>query len=597
MANKFAKERKMSTSSGNLKSVSLFAIVLFMVLMVAYRRNSTTSTTVYSVFGVASKYQIIKAITWNIAAINNNPFEYWITNKDVNYNRIMSDVSAFIDSPGDNDIPIKQIFSDKMFSELEESMTAAGWTGVAETRNQWESNYKDRKAITEFIKDSVLGKKRLASMPDRVTNTINTADGKVVMRPSVINCYNDGDLSSLDKWWTQWREFMFVKEVTVRKHGSDKVGRISGMISKIKRSKYPSITAEEEEISIPLQTMCAAIFDAILVYMMNKIDDKSWQPMREDMCNKLNRRKNDRTIEILETSYATADVQFLQEVANSFAESAKNKAIFNMFDIVSPATMDADRDQNSFILLKKGMFRDISEVTEEVLKELDSTKQVPIANGDLLALTAVNIENGSKYLLASFHGDTNGLATVPIVTAMHQYAMTKRPDHKLLFGMDANTYDKPESDQQGIVEFAEFYRSKKLNSCYGPTPNPKNFTTFHARTHLQPQLNKAVRLEEKDTKGDKNPKDFIVFFATDFTVLSTKKDNTGDIKYIENMVFPTLSFPSDHGVTSTVLIEETAAGSSRKDHSNDLKIEPDEVRKVLSVRRARKQRLRSSGAT
>ena len=217
--------------------------------------------------------------------------------------------------------------------------------------------------------------------------------------------------------------------------------------------------------------------------------------------------------------------------------------------------MDADRDQNSFILLKKNNFRDVKEVTNEVLKELDTSKDVPLAKGDLLALTAVDAEDGTKYLLASFHGDTNGLATIPIVTAMHQYAVTKLPDHKLLFGMDANTYAKPEEDQQGVVEFAQFYRSKSLNSCYGPYPNPKNFTTFHARTHLQPQLNKAVRLEEKDIKGDKNPKDFIVFFSSDFKVVTTTKDNTGDRNYIENMVFPTLAFPSDHGVTSTTLIE------------------------------------------
>ena len=217
--------------------------------------------------------------------------------------------------------------------------------------------------------------------------------------------------------------------------------------------------------------------------------------------------------------------------------------------------MDADRDQNSFILLKKDIFREVKEVTNDVLKELDTSKDVPLAKGDLLALTAVDAEDGTKYLLASFHGDTNGLATVPIVTAMHQYAVTKLPDHKLLFGMDANTYAQPEEDQQGVVEFAQFYRSKSLNSCYGPYPNPKNFTTFHARTHLQPQLNKAVRLEEKDIKGDKNPKDFIVFFSSDFKVVTTTKDNTGDRNYIENMVFPTLAFPSDHGVTSTILIE------------------------------------------
>ena len=61
-------------------------------------------------------------------------------------------------------------------------------------------------------------------------------------------------------------------------------------------------------------------------------------------------------------------------------------------------------------------------------------------------------------------------------------------------------------------------RSEDMNSCYGPTPNPKNYTTFHARTYLQPQLNKAIKYSEKDVKGDKNPKDFIVFWDKDYLV-------------------------------------------------------------------------------
>jgi hypothetical protein len=130
--------------------------------------------------------------------------------------------------------------------------------------------------------------------------------------------------------------------------------------------------------------------------------------------------------------------------------------------------------------------------------------------------------------------------------------------------MDANTYADPDEDQQGVVKFAEFYTSKKLNSCYGKNPNPHNYTTFHARTHLQPQLNKAVSLEEKNTKGDKNPKDFILFFDADYTVISTTKDNTGKKVYVENMVFPTLKFPSDHGITSALLVDKTSIISNMR---------------------------------
>ena len=34
-----------------------------------------------------------------MAAINNNPFEYWITHDDAKYNTLMEDVSAFINDP------------------------------------------------------------------------------------------------------------------------------------------------------------------------------------------------------------------------------------------------------------------------------------------------------------------------------------------------------------------------------------------------------------------------------------------------------------------------------------------------------------------
>jgi hypothetical protein len=38
------------------------------------------------------------------------------------------------------------------------------------------------------------------------------------------------------------------------------------MLQPIKKAKYPDITAQEEKDSLPLQTMCGAIFDAILVH-------------------------------------------------------------------------------------------------------------------------------------------------------------------------------------------------------------------------------------------------------------------------------------------------------------------------------------------
>jgi hypothetical protein len=443
-----------------------------------------------------------------------------------------------------------------MFDELTIEMHKAGWAGLDKVKEEWDANYKNRKIISEFIQDDLIGKKRLASMPDRITNTINAAGGKTVLRPTVINCY-EGDLSTQVGWWKRWLTFMFHKKVEVSDGTGTKEVLVRDMLPPIRHAKYPSISEEEEAISVPLQTLCVAIFDAILVNMLNSLS-MSWQELRNDMCNKLNRHKVERSVEILSNTYWNSDVMFLQEVATVFVSHAEKSALVSSHSIHVPAAMDADRDQNSIILLKRGIFSEQKEMTDAVVAEYAAWPgggKLPLEKGDLFVLSVTRLSDGVKFLLASFHGDTNGLATIPVVKAVQHYLMSIVPDHKLLFGMDANTYASPSKDQQGVVAFAEFYRDMKLNSCYGPTPNPLNFTTFHARTFLQTQLNKAITLEEKDIKGDKNPKDFIVFFNSDFKVLSTKKDNTGDQKYVEGMVFPTLKFPSDHGVTMTILQE------------------------------------------
>ena len=78
-------------------------------------------------------------------------------------------------------------------------------------------------------------------------------------------------------------------------------------------------------------------------------------------------------------------------------------------------------------------------------------------------------------------------------------------------------------------------------------------------------------MQEKEVKGDRNPKDYILFFDSDYTVLSVRKDNTGQRGYYKDkMVFPTLSFPSDHAITSTVL-EVRAGGAGGRGQSQLLR--------------------------
>ena len=64
----------------------------------------------------------------------------------------------------------------------------------------------------------------------------------------------------------------------------------------------------------------------------------------------------------------------------------------------------------------------------------------------------------------------------------------------------------PPLNLRSVDEFAASFRAKGYSSCWGDVPNARSATTFNARTYLQAQLQKAARSDEKETKGDKNPK-------------------------------------------------------------------------------------------
>lgn len=100
--------------------------------------------------------------SWNIAAINNNPFEYWITYKDnPHYEEIMAKVEQFLEDPGEKDVPVSTVFTDTMFNKLDERLQGVGWTSV---KKYWEDDFKNRKIVEGFMKVSLFITKYFVSI-------------------------------------------------------------------------------------------------------------------------------------------------------------------------------------------------------------------------------------------------------------------------------------------------------------------------------------------------------------------------------------------------------------------------------------------------
>jgi len=506
--------------------------------------------------------------SWNMGAVNLNPFEYWVKHDDKNYEKLMGSIQERFDAPGSADVPLSDIFTETMFKELEEKMLAEGWAGVAETRQLWQDDFSKRKIISEFLKDRALGEKRLMSMPDRMTNTITKEDGKgKLFRPTPISS-SDENLESVEKWWPLFINYMFVQSLT----DTEGAPRVASLLGTIPRKKYPALTEEEERISVPLQTLCLALFDAVLVHTVNDVaaaDNIDWHSLKQSLISALVRGKSSRAVEIL--SKRNEDVVFLQEVSVVFPDHATaNPELNEQFHVLHPPPGDGKRNQQSIILVRRSAFPGLEQkfCSDEASNEARALG-AEVADGDLFCVV-VSSGIARKTMLASFHGDTNGLMTVRVAEAVFKTWLsrggTSSNGPSLFIGMDANTHHVHSTKKQGVQDFYQKIRDNSrqdggkalLRSVFeGKALN----TTFNLRTALQPQLQKAVSLAQMSSSPlvDRNPKDHILYIPQEWSVVegSLHRDNTGRGEFDEG-IMPSLRWPSDHSMITVTMKRDAA---------------------------------------
>lgn len=494
-----------------------------------------------------------KLTSWNIASINNNPFEYWISSNDDEYDTLMKSVEAFILNPGKKDILVSDIFTHKMFFDLKIKLAENSFSDLDKISDLWNDDLCSRKIIAEFLRDKKIGKKRLCSWPERLTSRvkIRTQDDykeEYRYRPTIINAYNK-PLESISSWWDLWLKFMFEEEFHMIGASQGKTAKICDLFSPIKRSKYPDITAEEEKISRPLQSLYLAIFDAIMVHILNEVARSSWFKVKKSLLSHLILKKEKRVQEIVEDCYSDSDVVFLQEASLSFFSTLDQSRLSQDFLIPKPQLIDSKRNQNSLVLLKKSRFKseDIKEITHDLLG-YESLKH-KLSSGDLCAFL-VSDYNNTNYLVASYHGDTHGLLTVPVLKAFCSF-LQQHKNIVFLFGLDANAHRVSKGDRLLFSDLLQFLDKNGLCSSWEGNREGKQCTTYNARTFLQTQFNKAVSKADIKSKGDINPKDFIIFEARKAKLVETKVDNTGDDLFEEDKILPSVGFPSDHAIISS----------------------------------------------
>jgi len=535
---------------------------------------------------MTTKNNTFRICTWNCAAINDNPFEYYVTidggdafdiksneeeekgtsslssvsndNNNDNKKRLKEEQKRYertmekIDEQlldrrtknGLRAMKISDLLTNEMIEDLRRSIfegscaTKDTWTHreFEECLKFWEHGFKDKLVIEEFLLNDEIGSKRLCSMPDRLTTKItlkNDGDGdeSVIVRPCVTTSYADVAVLSDDKkWWEQWLKFVFMEK--------------NGAIKNIKfldNKKYPAITDEEVKISRPLQLFCLAAFDKSLIKLIQNADE-NWAETKKMLVDALVDKKIDATVQILENISKDKDCICLQEVSGQMREAMSNSAILSeKFDCLSSPDFDSVRNQNSMVLASKAFFK--SGIWEVV--NIDSSKlPAGVANGDLCVVREIVIDDADDisttqkrrkpFTIASFHGDTNGLQTVDVVKAVNKECndtTTAPSTTTLVFALDANShYDDNKGKRLSCEQMFSAFSTENLANAWGSDFKLCPTTTCNARTFLQPQLNKAVFYRDKLTSKlvDRHPKDHVLFSKASFAVIESKTTRSND---------------------------------------------------------------------
>jgi hypothetical protein len=429
-----------------------------------------------------------------------------------------------------------------MYSELRANLVIQGEDNLDLVDQIWHDDLKHRQTISGFLKDLTLGEKRLISMPERVTSSVDIVGDKQVFRPSAITGFSE-EMGDIPTWWSSWKKFMFSVPVYIR---DEQLPSTYSLLQTIPRAKYPALTAAEEEASRPLQALCLALFDAALTWLLSVLAPDTWQPLRNDLHRALHVDKPARCVAILREHYAAADVVFVQEASEAFAARAGASLDHH---VVRPAGADGRRRQMSLVLLRRGAF-DLStarDVTADVLARLARPCVEP---GDLCAVSVASARGG-RLLLASFHGDSAGRSTAPVLAALDGLARERLPGHTLLVGLDANPPAGGEAGEAGgECALAAAVAAAGLASCWGGAAGA--WTTRKARTPLQPQLHKAAPRAAALAPAHARLADWLLFRPAQLAPRAVARDNTGRGHFDagDAGVMPSRAFPSDHAVVA-----------------------------------------------
>jgi len=450
-------------------------------------------------FGLVSA-ETYKFITWNLAGINNNRFEFHNNDNRAFIGVLETQVHDSTHTIDHYLTPVRDRFTGCHTSEFS----------------------GDSKTVKELFIHTELDKKQKAEIDaqKKFYTMVSDADRAVNERPTFANTPNN---MVRDAFMDKWFEEVINDE------------------NKSKLEKQMKLRDESSTDICPylfyLYVRDIFLFDAKLQYESE--GKQMLAPLPENNKNKLQ--------SLFDNYKDTVDIFALQETnpdeIYKFFDDKKNKDLKSKFNIISRAdTVNAN--QACVLLLHKDKFTDVR-VLHDYFNMYDKDDKKNQRNPVKEVVVTAKDKSGQKIIIASYHAESNGQDSTHFVSELYKQFSE---DSVILLGMDANT-DKSEK-QKDNLPFTKFVSDSETVGYDVAMKKIEEATTKKVRTMVQWQIKKGVELKNADEKIEEHPKDNILSVKASSS--HCFRDNTfsklDESKRYEDRPLPDEKFLSDHAI-------------------------------------------------
>lgn len=427
----------------------------------------------------------LRVATWNVAGVNNNPFDFWMPS-NANHTNLMKAFENELAS----ERTVNEYFTQDMYNYLKDNI----FGNVKEnTISILDNTYETFGAMTlkDLSTNKDITKSRVFSYPDRATASI---------RPTAV----DFDLSrGVAEWYKEWVSVM-------EEQGLNAIDKLNQGKNK-RTTKYGDsykFKSNEIDADVEIQLLSLAMLDTIFFKILSSIPNA--QNIKADVIAALKNDKVSVVKNILDDLANASDIIFLQEV-----DAGKiNLLTPTGFSSIVPKSIRSI-PQDSVILYRTGLFSAATNIDHKFGDE--EFKNESIA-------ACLTLEKSKRDLIVvSYHSTSDGKDSTAVINAL------KKEGKPFILGIDANT-------SKNGLKVSDFTDHIEQNGFYCMSHFP---TTRKARTFFQTQLTKGKPFKElKTEKGDQ--KDYIVA-SNRVLFLGVITGSTES-----NRLLPALDFPSDH---------------------------------------------------